>query len=380
MAYRDNRHFETIKLPITLSVLAVVAVLSVLAAIIFLGDRREIMTPEGYGGRVGFDAATKPVGTVIAKPVQAIGDGTNWIDDYLFAVRENSRLRQEVQELSQYRDKYVALKDLNSRYEKLLNLRTEPLVDMVTARSVTVSRGPFNNSRLIDAGSAKGIRFGYPVITEHGLIGRVVGTTDNVSRVIMVTDVVSHVPVMVMRNEARAMMNGDGGGYPRLEFIRGRDSIRKGDQIVTSGDSGIFPRGLPVGEALKGPDGIWRVKLYADRAPIDFVKVLMFKDFSQLPNAEEMLKTPSVTTILPPPPMPEDVVAAAIAGQNASTNTVSGSLARPARQPIPQSRPTTDQTNSVRELQPQTRTQAPTPSTGSSSSATSLPPAVGGPQ
>ncbi|MEI9904074.1 MAG: rod shape-determining protein MreC [Asticcacaulis sp.] len=112
---------------------------------------------------------------MLAAPVHVVGDGTNWLGDYFFAVRENRILKKQVADLAQYRDLYLEEKDVNARYEALLKLRTEPPVDMVTARSVSVSRGPFAKNRLIDAGTEKKIAFGNPVITDQGLVGRVVG-------------------------------------------------------------------------------------------------------------------------------------------------------------------------------------------------------------
>ena len=332
MAYGDNKHFEHLKLPVTWAVMAIVVGVCIFAALMLLGDRREEVEQSTYGDRSAFDSAAKPVNGALAAPVHVVGSGTSWLDDYLFAASENRTLKKQVAELRQYRDAYFVLKDVNERYEKLLNLRTEPAVEAVTARSVSVTRGPFNNNRLIDAGASRKITFGNPVITDQGLVGRIVGVSPNVSRVLMVTDVTSHVPIMVMRTDARAMMKGDGGCCPKLEFIRGKNVIKKGDQILTSGDGGIFPRGLPVGEADQGVDGVWRVRLYADRAPIDFVKVLMFKDFSRLPDADQLLKTPPVSDLLPPPALPAvssatapSTGASASAGPTAPVSTSSSS-------------------------------------------------------
>lgn len=333
MSYGDNKHFEHLKLPVTWAVMGIVVVIGIIAALMFLGDRREEVEGRTFGDRTGFDSAAEPANAVLSAPVHVVGAGTSWLDDYLFAVRENRILKKKVAELTQYKDSYVEMKDINTRYEALLNLRTEPPVDTVTARSVSVARGPFNNNRLIDAGSDKRIAFGNPVITDQGLVGRVVGVSPTVSRVLMVTDVNSHVPIMVMRTDARAMMDGDGGPAPKLDWVRGKDSVRKGDQILTSGDGGIFPRGLPVGEAVQGIDGGWRVRLYADRAPIDFVKVLLFKDFSQLPNAESLLRSPPVNQVLPAPVVPNVATNTAASATGASSGSASASAASTAAKP-----------------------------------------------
>lgn len=336
MPYGDQKkHFEHLKLPVTWGVMGMVGVVCVVAALLFIGDHRAQVDEASYANRAAFDGVASVPNKILDKPVQVVGDGTSGLSDYFFAVRENRILKKEVQELSQYRDAYLEMKDVNERYEKLLNLRTEPPVDTVTARSVLVSRGPFNNNRLIDAGSDKHIAFGNPVITDQGLVGRVVGISPNVSRVLMVTDGTSHIPVMIMRSDGRAMMDGDGGGYPKLDWVRGRDTVREGDQILTSGDGGVFPRGLPVGEAVKGVDGVWRVRLYANRGPIDFVKVLLFKDFSQLPDASTLLRTPPINAVLPKPALPTVTVSSASASGSASSGAAAGSGAAKSANPAP---------------------------------------------
>ena len=340
MPYGDQKkHFEHLKLPVTWGVMGIVGVVCVVAALMFIGDRRDQADEASY--RTGFDTVASVPNKILDKPVQVVGDSTSNLSDYFFAVRENRILKKEVQELSQYRDAYLEMKDVNERYEKLLNLRTEPPVETVTARSVLVSRGPFNNNRLIDAGSDKHIAYGNPVITDQGLVGRIVGTSPDVSRVLMATDVTSHIPVMIMRSDGRAMMDGDGGGYPKLDWVRGQDTVRQGDQILTSGDGGMFPRGLPVGEAVKGVDGVWRVRLYSNRGPIDFVKVLLFKDFSQLPDASTLLRSPPVSAVLPKPPLPQVSVSGSTASGasagNGAASSSAGASSSAAKSPIDKS-------------------------------------------
>ncbi|MFN3354032.1 MAG: rod shape-determining protein MreC, partial [Brevundimonas sp.] len=173
------------------------------------------------------------------------------------------------------------------------------------------ARGPFANARLLDAGSAKGIRVGNPVINEHGLLGRIVGTTGGVSRMLLLTDVASRMPVLIDRTDARAILTGDGSGNPRLEYIRGEGAIQSGDRVLSSGDGGGIPRGLPIGVVARGVDGSWRVKLFSDRGPIDYVRVLLFHDFAQLAD-QDALNAPPLAG-LETAPAPSEVEAAALA-------------------------------------------------------------------
>ena len=307
MAFRDGP-FENLKVPLTWTAAVVVVVAIAASILLLLGDRRE--GPGGYGPvRAGADAATGPVAGVLAAPVRWAGAVSDYVGGYFFAVSENRRLKAQIAELQPWRDQAIALKNVNARYEAMLGIRTEPPVPMVTARSISESRGPFANARLIDVGSSRGVKIGNPVINEHGLVGRIIGTSGGVSRTLLLTDVTSRTPVLIDRTDARAMLTGDGSGNPRLEFVRGTDSVRAGDRILTSGDGGGLPRGVPIGVAARGVDGSWRVKLFSDRGAIDFVRVMLFQDFGQLVDPEALNAPPLSGFATAPSPSAEQAAA-----------------------------------------------------------------------
>jgi rod shape-determining protein MreC len=243
--------------------------------------------------------------------VRWTGDGVNAVKQYFFAVSENRRLRAEVADLSQWRDKAVALRSDNARYQSLLGLKTDPPIPMVGARVIADSRGPFANTRLADAGVEAGVAVGNPVMTEHGLVGRVLGVAHGVSRILLLTDVASRTPVLDDRTNSRAILTGDATDDPRLDYLRGVDPVKPGDRILTSGDGGLFPRGLPVGTVVQGIDGNWRVRLDSQDGPIDLVRILLFRDFSQLADQKAL----SATGVPPLPPAEAAEVAARAAPQ-----------------------------------------------------------------
>jgi rod shape-determining protein MreC len=288
MPYRDGP-FHDLKLPLSW-VAGGVTVAAILAAVaLLLAGRREAVAASTYApARNGVATAVSPLTGALSAPVRWTGDAINYVEGYFFAIGENRRLKKEVAELQGYRDGFIALKNVNDRYEALLKLKTEPAIPMVAGRTILDVRGPFSNARLVDTGSRAGVQIGDPAMSEHGVVGRIVGVTPGVSRVLMVTDVDSRTPVLVDRTNGRAILTGDGSAYPRLEYVRGRDPVKVGDAILTSGDGGVFPRGLPVGVAVKDLKGNWRVRLYSDQTPIDFVRVLLFQAFSQSPDARAL--------------------------------------------------------------------------------------------
>ncbi|CAN7160829.1 rod shape-determining protein MreC [Brevundimonas sp. LjRoot202] len=294
MAFRDGP-FENIRVPLVWTAAVAVVVAAVGCVLLLISDARAQNSPY-QPVRAGVESVSGPVGGVFAAPVRWFGHASDYVGGYFFAVSENRRLKRELAELQPWRDQAIALKNVNARYEAMLGIRPEPPVEMRTARSISDTRGPFSKARLLDVGAAKGVKVGNPVINEHGLVGRVVGTSNNVSRMLLLTDVASRTPVLVDRTDARALLTGDGSGNPRLEFVRGVGSVQVGDRILSSGDGGGYPRGVPIGVAAKGIDGSWRVKLFSDRGAIDYVRIMLFEDFGQLIGADD-LNAPPLTAL-----------------------------------------------------------------------------------
>lgn len=337
MALRENP-FGELKVPLAWTAGVALVVAMVVALVLLMSDRRETFQTEAYGAsrKVG-DAIAAPVTGVLATPGEWIGSGVEGVRGYFFAVSENRRLKEELRQAREWQVAALALRDTNDRYKALLGLKTDPPIPMVAARTVSEARGPFSNTRLANSGKEKGIRPGNPVMSENGLVGRVIGVTDGASRILLLNDIASRTPVMIDRTNARAILAGDGGPNPRLEYLRGQDPVKQGDRIVTSGDGGVLPRGLPVGVAVKGLDGRWRAVLASDAAPVDFVQVMLFQDFSQLTAAAaaELNRMP-----VPPPASPPPIVGVTSATPVAPAQTAPAA-ARPAASAPAASRPAT---------------------------------------
>jgi rod shape-determining protein MreC len=278
-----------LKVPLTWTAGIAVVVAIIAAIAVLVSDRRETFRTEAYGATRGVaDRVLTPVGDALSAPGRWTGAGVDSVRGYFFAVSENRRLKAELKEMRQWRDVAMALRNENARFRTLMGLQTDPPIPMVAARIVSDSRGPFANTRLANAGYEKGVKAGQPVMSENGLVGRIIGVTNGASRVLLLTDTASKVPVMIDRTNARAILQGDGGPNPKLDYLRGQAPVKEGDRVITSGDGGVIPRGLPVGTAVPGLDGRWRVVLAADKAPIDFVRILLFEDFTQLVNQKEL--------------------------------------------------------------------------------------------
>jgi rod shape-determining protein MreC len=288
LSLRDGP-FGDIRVPLTWSAGAALVIAAIIAAALLLGDRRETMKASAYDtARRAVDAVAAPVGGTLSAPVRWTHSGLDYVRGYFDAVDENRRLQAQLVADEGVRDQLLAAQVENQRLRAVLGIRTDPPLPHVAAETIFDSRGPFAQTRLANVGRDKGVTEGNPVVSEHGLVGRIVGVSDHVSRVLLLTDPESRTPIMVARTNGRAILTGDGGPTPKLDYVRSAMPLREGDRVITSGDGGVFPRGLPVGTVVRGFDGGWRVQLDSDAAPIDYVQILLFTDFAQIANEQAL--------------------------------------------------------------------------------------------
>ena len=242
--------------------------------------------------------------SAVAAPFSGMRGVRESVENYWAVRRQNEELRTQIEELESWRALALSLRDKVAAYEAILDVPGIESLDPIVAWPVAESGGPFQHARLMEGGADKGIKPGYPVLTDRGLIGRVISVGDRSSRILLLTDATSRVPVMSEDGELRAMLVGDNTGAPKLEFADGARPLEPRERILTSGEGGVFQRFLPVGTAVAGRDGVWRVALYSNGEPTDAVWVYPY-DPVEAPPPD------AVTPIFPDDPGPAGVGAGA---------------------------------------------------------------------
>jgi rod shape-determining protein MreC len=149
-----------------------------------------------------------------------------------------------------------------------------PAADWVSARIVADSASPFVHTRLVDIGGSAGIAPGMAVMTPAGMIGRVIAVGEHSSRILLLTDLNSKVPVIVERSGDQALLAGDNSAEPKLQFLPLNPRFRIGDRVITSGRGGVLPAGLMIGEVSRIEGSRVAVRPAVDWHAIDFVAVL----------------------------------------------------------------------------------------------------------
>lgn len=203
--------------------------------------------------------------------------GINLIRDfqsYQRIVEQNQELRRELQQMKAWKEAALQLEQENARLLDLNNVRLDPRLTFVTGVVMADSGSPFRQSVLLNVGARDGIVDGWATMDGIGLVGRISGVGANTSRVILLTDTSSRVPVTIQPSGQPAIMMGDNTAAPPVTFLENPDLVRPGDRVISSGDGGVFPPGLLIGQITEDRGGRLRVRLSADYERLEFLRVL----------------------------------------------------------------------------------------------------------
>jgi rod shape-determining protein MreC len=193
---------------------------------------------------------------------------------YTRIYQQNQDLRRELQQMMAWKEAALQREQENARLLDLNNVRLDPKFTKITGVVLADSGSPFRQTVLLNIGQRDGIINGWAAMDGIGLVGRIAGVGERTSRVILLGDTSSRVAVKIESNGQTALVVGDNTSRPPIEFLENSETVYPGDRIVTSGDGGVFPSGILVGQVTQTPSGRLRVRLAADMQRLEFLRVI----------------------------------------------------------------------------------------------------------
>jgi rod shape-determining protein MreC len=166
---------------------------------------------------------------------------------------ENRRLGEEVERLKEEVTRLREQAQATQRLERLLSFREHLPGRAIGARVIGRDTSKWFSVIAVDRGSADGVRRNAPVVAAEGLVGRVLSVTPTTAQVLLVSDPRSAVGAVLQRSRETGVVEGQGQALLRLKYISRAREITPGELLVTSGMSGVFPRGLLVGSIENVP-------------------------------------------------------------------------------------------------------------------------------
>jgi len=195
----------------------------------------------------------------------------------LFVYNKNKILEEKVKELDSKILETNYIISENERLKKTID-DISYLSDEILAKVIVDKQSPFLKSIILNKGSKHGAKLGMAVLDEKYLVGKIVEVNFTTSRVLLLSDLNSKIPVDIMPNGTLSILSGTGLNHGIIQYVRDQELIENDQAVYTSGAGGLFKSGIPVGKIEKNlTDNELKVNFYSDYSQLRYVKLVSFK-------------------------------------------------------------------------------------------------------
>ena len=221
-------------------------------------------------------------------PINTISLSYQNIKNIYNVYNENKKLKDDVSRIELLENELISLKHENNLLKDTLNIKNTLYFDYHTAKVLVGIRSSFLKTLIILSGHDEKIFEGFPVISNNDLLGHVYESGKLTSRVLLITDINSRIPVTVINKNSRIILSGNNSNYLDILNLGDVNNIRVGDKLVTSGDGGVYPQGIPVGKIVKISSNKLMVRPNFFSRNLDYVRVINWspKEIANLPIQE----------------------------------------------------------------------------------------------
>ena len=216
------------------------------------------------------------ISAISSSPLRMTSATKNFFIEHIFVYKENEKLKIEIEELKKNKLKNTYLETENRQLQEVVQLDKKSAFTTVGAKIILDKNSPYLNSVIINKGSNVGIKLGMPVLSRGNLVGRIVEVNYISSRILLLNDLNSRIPVVISPNGTQAILSGIGKLKPSLEYLPENFEITEENSVYTSGKDGVLFSGISIGRAVS-EDGSIRVKLFTDPNQIFLVNVVLEK-------------------------------------------------------------------------------------------------------
>ncbi|WP_075534615.1 rod shape-determining protein MreC [Candidatus Pelagibacter communis] len=214
---------------------------------------------------------------IFSTPENVVKNGFIATKNHFFVYEENKILKQKVKDLEirKYNVQYIQTE--NERLKETLN-ELKFSSDEILAKVIVDKQSPFLKSIIVNKGSKHGVILGMGVLDQEYLVGKVVEVNFTTSRVLLLSDLNSKIPVDILPNNIQSILSGTGDNIGKIQYIKEEALIESDSIVYTSGAGGIFKPGVPIGRTVKNSlNSEINVEFYSEFSQLRFVKLRSYK-------------------------------------------------------------------------------------------------------
>ena len=215
------------------------------------------------------------VSYLASSPARLMPNASKGIADHFYLKEENEKLKKAIENYKSLDLNLEYLTNENKNLRKVLDAESETSNQkrIVLSKVLVDKNSPFLKSIIINKGTKSGIKKGMPVSLDNNLVGRIVDTNFLSSRVLLLNDLNSRIPVTFGENNTQAILTGTATQNPKLEYLPENYVFKDDVNVFASGKDGIFTPGTPIGKTLENGE----VKLFVDSSQLSFVTVNLIR-------------------------------------------------------------------------------------------------------
>lgn len=221
--------------------------------------------------KIGINEVVYRVSFIVSLPEQQLNRSLIAINNHLNLYNDHDQLKEKFKSLRG--------KELDNEYLKFENERLRKIIDEyiintdeLVAKVLLDKESPFLRSIILNKGSKDKIRIGMAVLDGPYLVGKVVEVNYATSRVLLISDLNSKIPVILEPGDIQSIMSGSGKNKGQIQYFKTENTLNEKKIVFTSGSGGIFKSGIPIGEIISGEE----IKFFSDLSQLTFVKVVSF--------------------------------------------------------------------------------------------------------
>ncbi len=250
-------------------------VLFCLLCVIFLITSR---VNEDFSKEVSFAfvSVSLPVVEFAAFPFNSVISLLTDFHELVDAKNQNQDLKEQLTKLRDFHIKALNVYQENRELRSILNFVSSKTSSFKAVRITGRSNQLFNQKLFVDAGKNREIKEGSLVTGDHGAIGRISEVGEDKSRLILLTDPSSRVPIIASKSRTRGILSGNGTASMEILYLPKNHNIEEGDWIFTSGDGDTLPPGLLIGVVQKVDKDSVRVAMSEDVNNVSIVTVMNY--------------------------------------------------------------------------------------------------------
>jgi len=218
---------------------------------------------------------------IVSGPENFIKNNYLVVQNHLNLYKQNEKNKSE---LTSLRSKNLLNEFIVLENKRLKNIVDDYLVksDIILAKVLSDKGSPFLKSIIINKGSKHGLNLGMIAMDGEYLVGKVVEINYLSSRVLLLSDLNSKIPVIVEPNEIFSILSGTGKDHGVIQYSKKYEDIQSESIIYTSGAGSLFKAGIPIGQISTNFSSLYldeekKVEFFSDFSQLKFVKILLFK-------------------------------------------------------------------------------------------------------